>query len=177
VAYLVETYFDAAIDAPVRALWDRLNEAGVSDSNLRNNSRPHLTMGTTESLDADAFVREMAQVAQAPAFPIRLHALGAFTDVRPVVFLAPTPSLELLKLHRDLCAAVERCGGSVIGMHAPGNWIPHVSLARRLRPEQLPEAVAALQGEALRLDGRVVRIGLLRDRPIVDLHFESLAEA
>ncbi|GMA29657.1 2'-5' RNA ligase family protein [Arenivirga flava] len=56
---------------------------------------------------------------------------------------AVVPSAELLALHARLHEGL----GEVDPLTAPGAWTPHVTLARRLRLTQLPEALAALGDE------------------------------
>lgn len=175
MAYLVEAYLDPEADAAVRRLWHVLNDAEVSDSNLRNDSRPHLTLLTVPELDPNALLLALAGVAQRPAFSLSLRGLGLFPGGRATLYLPPVPSAELLDLHRACGEAVVASGGEVAHRDAPGRWSPHVSLARRLRPDILPRALRTLYREELDIEARVTKIGLLRDRPIVDLGFFDLS--
>ena len=174
MAYLVEAYLDPEADAAVRHLWHVLNDAGVSDSNLRNDSRPHLTLLTVADIDPEALLLALVDVARRSAFPLPLRGLGLFPGGHVTLYLPPVPSVELLDLQRACADAVVASGGEIAPRDAPGRWSPHVSLARRLHPRSLPRGFGVLGEENLSIEAKVVKIGLLRDRPIVDLGFFDL---
>lgn len=166
MAYLIEAYFDPEADARVRRLWDVLKERGISDSNLRNDSTPHLTLLTVPDLDPEAAKAALALVARRPAFPLPLRGLALFPGERATLYLPVTPTPDLLDLQRA-CVGAARAAGADPQPDRP--WTPHVSLARRLPPVALPGAVGVLHNQDQTIDARVVRLGLLRDRPIVRL--------
>lgn len=166
MAYLFEAYLDPDADARVRRLWDVLKERGISDSNLRNDSTPHLTLLTVESLDVDAARAALGLVARLPAFSLPLRGLAFFPGERATLYLPVTPSTDLLDLQRACVGAARAAGANPRDDRA---WTPHVSLARRLPPVALPGAVGVLHDQELAIEARIVRISLLRDRPIVRL--------
>lgn len=140
----IELLLDPDSEARVRADWDALAAAGLSSlaAHTSPSNRPHITLLVRPSLGAADF---------APAsglLPIRV-VLGA-----PLVFrhgdrgvLARqiVPSAELLQLHRAVHDAVP---GETDAAHtAPGDWVPHVTLARRLRLESLPDALRLIGHE------------------------------
>ena len=163
MAYLVEAYLDAEADGRVRRLWDVLKERGISDSNLRNDSTPHLTLVTAASLDEDAAQTALSLVARTPALRAPLRGLAFFPGEKRTLYLPVVPSWRLLDLRRACVGAVRAAGGEA---HDDQPWTPHVSLARRLPPVASPGAVGVLHDQDLEIDARIVRIGLLRDRPI-----------
>ena len=169
MAYLVEAYLDPVADAKIRRLWHILNERGMGDSNLRNDSTPHLTLVTSDALDEALARIALENVAQSSVFPLPLRGLGIFPGGRGTLYLPVVPSAALLRLHGACAEAVRTAGGEPRGFDAPDAWTPHVSLARRLLPVALPGAVGVLHDQDLTIDAHVVRIGLLRDRPIVRL--------
>lgn len=138
-------------EAAVRADWERLAEAGLPSSGRHGSesNRPHITLLAAPSLAPEVVPDIDARVAAAAGFvdlPVVSAGLllfgpgrGGYVVVRQVV---TTP--ELLELHRRVCAAV----GPVPGQSRtsiPGAWTPHVTLARRMRPEQLPAALEVLE--------------------------------
>lgn len=161
MAYLLEAYLDPESDAKVRHLWRVLNERGMGDSNLRNDSTPHLTLTTCATLDEAAAQAALALVARRAPIPLSLRGLAIFPGERATLYLPAVPSVALLDLQR---ACAEVAGDAV-----EGRWTPHVSLARRLPSVALPGAVGVLHDQDLTIDATIDRIGLLRDRPIVRL--------
>ena len=173
MAYLFEAYLDPNADAAVRRLWDVLRDRGISDSNLRNDSTPHLTLLTCGGVDVEAARAALSLVARRPTVGLSLRGVAIFPGERATLYLPAVPSFDLLDLQRACAGAARAAGGEV---SAERSWTPHVSLARRLPPVALPGAVGVLHDQALEIEARVVRIGLLRDRPIVRLGEWELRE-
>lgn len=137
-------------EAAVRADWERLAEAGLPSSGRHRSpsNRPHITLVAAPSLAPETVPGIDERVAAAAGFvdlPLASAGVllfgpgrGGYVVVRQVV---TTP--ELLELHRRVCAAV----GAVPGQARtsfPGAWTPHVTLARRMRPEQVATALDVL---------------------------------
>ncbi|WP_314650489.1 2'-5' RNA ligase family protein [uncultured Microbacterium sp.] len=149
----IELLLDPAAEAAVRAEWEALAGRGMS-SLARHTSptnRPHLTLLARVDLG------DLAPDALEPVAPVPL-TLGA-----PVLFgagdrrvlarsVVATP--ELLALH---ASAHRAAGAGADAPHtAPGEWTPHVTLARRLRLADL-EAALDLVGGDIAAEGVGVR--------------------
>lgn len=144
MVHSVELTFDRDTDAAVRRLWNDLADAGIRSQAAHRSpsNRPHVTL-TVAAAMADGVDAALAPLAA--RLPLRC-VLGApmlfgrrtFTLVRLVV-----PSAELLDMHS---AVHETClpylgEAGPLPHAAPGQWTPHVTLARRLSGEQLPTAL------------------------------------
>jgi 2'-5' RNA ligase len=159
MVHSVELLFDSAGDAAVRRVWDDLTSAGVRSQAAHRSpsNRPHVTLTVAADMDdgVDAALAPLVQrlpldcVIGAPM----LFGGRTFTLVRLLV-----PSAELLALHADvhrICLSHMPCGPLP---HAdPGQWTPHVTLARRVAPDQLQ---AALTVPKLGHDIRTRAVGL-----------------
>ncbi|MCI2238672.1 2'-5' RNA ligase family protein [Paenibacillus sp. TRM 82003] len=168
--------FDAPLGAALEQVRRRLRAAGVR-APAAPRHRPHLTVlgapcppGGTAAF-ADAVARAAAEV---PAVDVVLDEAGTFG--RGAVLWAgcrePGP---LRDWHATASAALASAGlVNTFATAAPGRWVPHCTLARRVRPAA---AVAALR-EHLPVAGRVealavvevggagdVALAPLRDRP------------
>lgn len=149
----IELLLDPESEALVRADWERLAAAGFSSlaRHTAASNRPHVTLLVRPTLAAARFGEAVA------ALPI------AVTLAEPIVFrhgdrgvLARrvVPTEDLLRLHRTVHAAVSP--GEDAPHTTPGEWTPHVTLARRLRLDARDQALALLgpghagQGVALR---------------------------
>ncbi|WP_082297716.1 2'-5' RNA ligase family protein [Microbacterium sp. GCS4] len=109
----------------------------IADSN-----RPHLTL----VVRVDLPLPDTGDFADLRAIPITLGAPVLFgAGDRRVLARSVVTSAELLDLHRAVHAAV---GAGEDALHtAPGEWTPHVTLARRVRVAHLAEALDAVGGE------------------------------
>ncbi|MFF7293706.1 2'-5' RNA ligase family protein [Microbacterium sp. NPDC008134] len=145
----IEMLLDRAAETAVRAEWEALAALGLSSLGRHTSpsNRPHLTLLARVDLprfDADV-------LDGIPSFPITLGAPLLFgTGDRRVLARSIVPTAELLDLHALIHAAA---GPSEDAPHtAPGEWTPHVTLARRLRVTDLGAALEAVGGD---IHGRV----------------------
>jgi 2'-5' RNA ligase len=145
MAQSVELVLDPLAEAAVIQEWDRLDAAGLPSSRRPESDqdhRPHVTLYAASRMTAEADTRLPALFTEL-AVELRVGALmifgprhGSCVLVRQVV-----PSAELLALQRDVA---QLCGADPAGQFGVGRWTPHVTLARRIRPEQLGAAVEVL---------------------------------
>ena len=116
----VELLPSPSLEAGIRALWQRLRDAGFPGlaDHPHPTNRPHLTLVTAASLDGLPPLPLPLPVTLGPAF-----LLGRAL-VRPVT----SPGLGAL--HRDVWTAVG-------GWPPPAEFVPHVSLALKSSPAAL----------------------------------------
>lgn len=128
----------------MRAEWEALAARGMSSLGRHTSptNRPHLTLlARVDLADVDP-----AAFAELAPMPLTLGAPVLFgTGDRRVLARSVVPTAELLALH----AAVHRVAGAgADAPHtAPGEWTPHVTLARRLRLADLPTALDLVGGD------------------------------
>lgn len=158
MVHSVELLFDPDTDAAIRKSWDDLTAAGVRSqaAHTAPSNRPHVTLAVAESMD------EAVHDALRPLLrrlPLRctvgapmLFGRRDFTLVRLVV-----PSAELLSLHAEvLDACLPHMPHGPLQHSDPGQWTPHVTLARRVPGEQL-QAALTVPGLGRDLSGAIVR--------------------
>jgi 2'-5' RNA ligase superfamily len=156
VVHSVELTFDDDTEAAVRRVWDDLMAAGVrSQAGHRSPSnRPHVTVTVAEHMD-EAVNAALRPVLNRLPMPCTIGApmlFGGrvFTLVR---LLVPSADLLALHAHVDEVCQPHMPGGTL--PHAdPGQWTPHVTLARRLPPDQLATALT-LKSVGRDLRGRI----------------------
>ncbi|GAA2447638.1 2'-5' RNA ligase family protein [Streptomyces macrosporus] len=141
----VELLPDDATDRAVRRAWRHLADAGLPSQagHPHPTNRPHLTLATGEALP-DAVRARVVEVLEA-ALPvrIRLEGLVRFPGRVRVLAWAVRPDPELLFLHGEVWRTL--AGSPGVGrtnpLHAPGRWVPHVTLGRARRAAwDLPDA-------------------------------------
>lgn len=140
----LEILLDAASETAIREDWERLRAAGHSNlaASTAVANRPHITAIVRSHLPApdlsgiDAFLPRTVWLGAPTVFP---HAPDAR---RGILVRTVDVSPELEALHRWLHA---RSGpGADLPHTTPGQWTPHVTLARRLALTQLSEAISVL---------------------------------
>ena len=144
MVHSVELLFDTGTETAVARIWDDLLHNGIRSlaTHRSPSNRPHVTLSVAESMDdgVDDALRVLLD-----RLPLRC-VLGAptlfgggrtITLVRMVV-----PSEALLSLHRDVHRVCRPyMTGGPLPHTEPGQWTPHVTLARRVPPDQLATAV------------------------------------
>lgn len=150
---------DARAEHAVRALWRRLEEAGVGTLASHTHGRhvPHLTLAALQECDRAAVRGSLRSDSWAPV-ELRFDALGAFPRAR--CWLAAAPSVRLLERHAAVVRAARTAGAVVHPHYLPGAWLPHLTLAPRLRLAQLP-TVAERVNEVLPLPATLERLAVV----------------
>ncbi|GAA1229931.1 2'-5' RNA ligase [Microbacterium phyllosphaerae] len=140
----IELLLDPAADAAVRAEWDALAARGLSSlaGHTSTSNRPHITL--VARVDLPTVGSDV--LAGIPSFPITLSAPLLFgTGERRVLARSIVPTSELISLREMILTAV---GPGEDAPHtAPGEWMPHVALARRLRVADLAQALDLVGGD------------------------------
>lgn len=144
MVHSVELLFDSETDAAVRRIWDDLGAAGIRSqaTNRSPSNRPHVTLTVAEEM-ADGVDEALRPLLDMLPFDGLIGAPMLFGARALVLVRLLVPSTPLLDLQREvdrLCRP--HIDGDPLPHTAPGQWTPHVTLARRLPPEQLPAAVA-----------------------------------
>ena len=149
----VELVCDDALDGAVRAVWGRLDAAGLPSlaTHPHATNRPHLTLAAADDLPAGAVADLRAALAGLPV-RVRLDGLIFFEGRLGMAVWRVVADDALLDVQAEVWRAIE--GADRNPLHAPGAWVPHVSLARRVRLEQRA-AVAAVVGDTA-VEGRLV---------------------
>ena len=139
----VELLLDSAADAAVRAEWEHLLDADLpSQARHRGASnRPHVTLAVAAALTRQQDAAIAGAMGTLP-MPVTLGGLLIFGSRSLVLARAVVPSADLLAGQARIGALADP--SAEFSHQRPGRWTPHVTLARRVRPDQLAAAIQAL---------------------------------
>ncbi|MFI7586570.1 2'-5' RNA ligase family protein [Spongisporangium articulatum] len=138
----VELLLGDEAEAAVRERWRRLAEARLPSMahHQGETNRPHVTLAVADTLDEATETRLSALTGWLP-LTVTLGGLIAFGSARQrVLALLVVPTVGLLELQR---AAAELMPAPVQHLTAD-RWTPHVTLARRVKVEELGAAAQAV---------------------------------
>jgi 2'-5' RNA ligase len=158
VAQSVELLLDDRADAAIRNQWNLLAEAGLPSERRPappapggEHHGPHVTLFAAEAIP-DAAEQELSGAVAGLDLELQIGALMIFGPRRGRAILVRqvTPTLELLRVQATVAAlcGVSASGVGAGGQFGPGRWSPHVTLARRLPPDRLADALTALDRTA-----------------------------
>jgi hypothetical protein len=159
MVHSVELLFDGDTDAAIRRIWDDLTDSGVRSlaNSTSPSNRPHVTLSVADHMD-DACNDALSPLLAKLPLPCMIGApmlfgSGPFTLVRLMI-----PSAELLALQADVHAlCLPHMSSGPLPHTAAGHWTPHVTLARRVAPEKLAEALSL---RAMSRDRRATAVAL-----------------
>lgn len=162
MVHSLELTFDDAAGAAIIAEVNRLVAAGLR--NPHRHQRPHLTLIAARSVEPAA-LSALGPVAQRLPITIRLGAPivlshgaagahGGYVLARSVI-----PTSELFSLHATVARLTAGFVDGEFGHSRPGEWTPHVTLARRLSDDQLAPALTLVSDNEVR---QVVAAGIRR---------------
>lgn len=145
MAHALELFFADDADRAVRALWQRLEDAGVPSLATRTHRqhRPHVTLAVAGTIPAAARKSLRAELRLLSIPDLWLYTLSTFPGEDPVLLMGAVVDTELLAVHS---AVHDILAGKVTNPSAyyfPGAWVPHCTLAQGITSEQLAAGFAA----------------------------------
>ena len=162
MTHSIELLLDEHSDPRIRHLWAALHEAGIpSAAAIRSSTnRPHITLLAAGRI-APAVDRELAALADRFPIPCVIGAPLVFGTGRFTLTRMAVSSAQLLALQADV---YERClphlSAEPFPHSAPGQWVPHVTLGRRLTSAQVGGSLDLREMTAPEIVGEL--IGLRR---------------
>ncbi len=171
--YLISLYFDEQTNQWLSHLMKRISKKTGNDYMLAHQIPPHLTVAMLKSNDSTALSEKLRDFATSLSSEnLTIASVGIFRT--SVVFLQPVLNTYLsqlsLSIHHTFSkeqADNSRC--------VPYQWIPHISLAKHLSPQQQLDAISILQSEHFPKQLKVCNIGLSKTNPYEDIMVISLS--
>lgn len=133
MALAVCLLLDSRTDRALRQLWDRLESAGIGTLRTHTHGRhvPHVSYAVLRSWDLDAVQAAVAGLPDRGAVALHFDALGLFRRSRS--WLVPAAPADLVPRQQDVVKAVLGTGADLHRHYEPGLWVPHCTLAPRVR--------------------------------------------
>ncbi len=151
MAQSVELILDDAAELALVEQWERLGNAGLPTSRripATPHHRPHITLYAAEVISAEAD-QQLAEFFAEVDPPVRIGRVmvGALMLFGPrrdsyVLVRQVLASAALLEVQQEVAAI---CSADPHSPFGPGRWSPHVTLARRIRADQVPPALRVLE--------------------------------
>jgi 2'-5' RNA ligase len=141
-------------------LWDRLEDAGIPTLRSHTHGRhlPHVSYAVLRSWDLDAVDKAVSALPDGGPVELHFDALGLFRRSRS--WLVPAGPADLVTRQQAVLRAVEGTGADLHRHYQPGLWVPHCTLAPRVRMDQLTD-LAALVYDVLPLHAVADRAALV----------------
>lgn len=143
MALAVCLLFDQRTDAAIRQLWDRLEATGTRTlaTHTHGHHVPHLSYAVLRTFDVPAVRAAVEELPVGEPLALWFDAVGLFRRGRAA--LLPAATQELRERQAGVVRACEGTGADLHHHYRPERWIPHSSLATRVRREDLGTVAAA----------------------------------
>jgi 2'-5' RNA ligase len=160
MALAVCLLFDSRTDEAVRGLWRRLEDVGVPTllSHTHGQHTPHLSYAVLRTFDVDKITDAMDLLPDEGPMTLHFDALGMFRRSRS--WLVPAVTSDIAARQERVVQAVESTGADLHRHYVPGVWVPHCTVAPRIRLEELPK-LASLVYDVLPLTSTVESAALI----------------
>lgn len=144
MALAVCLLFDPRTEHAVRRLWQRLESEGVRTllSHTHGHHVPHLSYAVLRSYHVEKVYDAVDLLPDEGPMALHFDALGMFRRSR--CWLVPAVTSDIAARQERVVEAVESTGADLHKHYRPGVWVPHLTLAPRIRLEQLPLLAAAV---------------------------------
>lgn len=162
MGYAVEVYFDAASTEEVETRWKAIGSSVISLG-----ASPHISLSLHQDVDLSLMERIIQEFAgQQIAIALNMQAIASFLTDECVLFLAPTVTPELLRMHAEFHRRLAENGIQSNEYYLPGDWVPHCTLDFEISREDLSRGFAICHPMGGLDQVMLESIGLIEYRPV-----------
>lgn len=130
----------------VEAVWREMEES-CEVKEIWQTPFPHFSWQLAEDYDLPGLSARLEELASRIApFTVRTSGLSIFTGESPILFIPLIPNVELLNLHSRIWESTQEYADGLSPLYAPGEWVPHITLANKDVTEEHLGCVASLLG-------------------------------
>lgn len=167
--YLISAYFDEHTNKRIHQYIGKIAEKTGNTFMTENQVPPHMTISSVEARNGELLIPYVEQLENTLfQGSIQFVSVGMFFPY--VMYLAPVLNRYLQKMeeqvYRSVCNVPEV---SVSRYYQPMQWMPHITLGKKLSKEQMQIAFAVMQEGFAPFEGTVTGIGLAKTNPHVDI--------
>lgn len=160
--FAVQLYVDAATEALIKQVWDKLAEKGVSDAMIRKGGRPNVGLSVFDDADPGEISYRLRQLCKEQrCIEARFEHLGTYCSRDGVLFLVPVVSPRFFLLHSTVYKALGDCITGLRDGCKPNRFVPHLTVAYGLDKETLSKTVALFGNKALPIVGTFEKIAMV----------------
>jgi len=175
MGHAVLLYFDHQTEQSILNLRHTLMAQGIPSMLNKVGDRPHVSLAGFSNVDSNILISLVQEYANdIEPFNVQLSAIGTFPTDDNVLFLSPTPTLQLLTYHQELHRRLANSKLISSPYYVPEHWTPHCSVEMNIPDEQLPKAIGFYSKVFKPITGQFQEIGVIEFQPIKSLAKWSL---
>ncbi|MFP7477944.1 2'-5' RNA ligase family protein [Terribacillus saccharophilus] len=169
--YAIVGYVDQVTESKILGLWKEMRDKDITDYPYqREGHRPHLTFSSFTEPEPDLLHEIERLSTQAKAVPLRFRLFGSFMKSDSFLLL-PDSNNELTELHRKVLALQ-----SAPSLYTPGIWIPHITIANHLNPDQQSAVQQLAQQRLEPFSGSLIKLAFIQitEHAVIELKVNFL---
>ena len=169
--YLVSIYFDDRTNETIKKYIERVAVKTGNTFMIDGNVPSHITVGAFETKAShEELVNVLNPVLENICVDsVQLASIGTFQTSS--IFLSAVYNEYLHEMCKSICEVLESVDNTIIRKnYQPFNWLPHVTIGKTLSKEQQLLAFEELQSSFGMLEANVVKIGLSKTNPYMDIY-------
>ena len=167
--YLISVYFDEKTNRRIQRYIDLVAEKTGNLFMTEGKIPPHMTISAFETQREEVALEALGRVSKRLGKgTLTWASTGQFFPY--VIFLQPVLNAYLHNIAEVVSEELEGVDDIKISpFYQPFQWIPHVTIGKTLSKEEMQVAFEVLQNHFGVFEGTVVRIGLAKTNPHLDI--------
>lgn len=167
--YLISAYFDNKTNNRIQGFMNRIAEKTGNTFMTQNHVPPHMTISSVEARDVELLVPYIS-ILQNKLYQGRIQFVSVGMLFPYVMYVTPILNEYLLDLSQQIYDVIPKDPEITVSKYyRPMQWLPHITLAKKLFKEQMQTAFSIMQESFAPFEGEVTSIGLAKTNPHMDV--------
>lgn len=174
--YLISAYFDEKTNRIINRYINQIAEKTGNLFMTENHVPPHLTISSLEARSGEVLLPYVGGLKdRLMQGSIQFVSVGMFFPY--VMHLTPVLNEYLQKMFDEVYVAVSGDPEvKVSRFYQPMQWLPHITLGKKLTKEQMQIAFEIMQEGFAPFEGTITALGLAKTNPHEDILWIELAD-
>lgn len=167
--YLVSVYFDEKSSRVISRYIEKIADKTGNTFMTDNHVPPHLTIASVETKDETGLMEKMNVLKERlRKGKIQLVSVGALFPY--VLYITPVLNQYLEQMAEEVHKQLtELTDIKLSRYYQPMQWLPHLTVGKKLTKEQMREAFSLMQEHFVQMEVSVTEIGLAKTNPHKDI--------
>lgn len=167
--YLVSAYFDEHTNKKMQRYINQIADKTGNTFMTDNQVPPHLTISAIEARGVDVLVPYVEKL-QGVLTQGKVQCASVGMLLPYVLYVAPVLNEYLQEMSQQIYDAIPKDDEITISRYyRPMQWLPHITLGKKLTKEQMQIAVGMMQDGFAPFEATVTEIGLAKVNPHEDV--------
>lgn len=163
--YLISAYFDERTNRRLNRYIEQIAEKSGNTFMTDNQVPPHLTISSIEARNVEQLVPYISGL-QGKLQSGRIQFVSVGMLLPYVLYITPVLNEYLQGLSQQIYDVIpEDDEITVSKYYKPMQWLPHITLGKKLLKEQMQTAFKVMQDNFAPFEGQIVSIGLAKTNP------------